>query len=280
MLKLSSFIVLAFTLFYANHSPAQRLVTAGGSLTEMVYALNAQAQLVAVDDTSHYPSAARNLPNIGYYRALNVEGLLSVNPEKLLLLQGAGPQNVIDQLSALGINLQIINQPKTLNGLFLTIEQVANATHTKSAGKQLINQVRTDVQRVTSLLALQHKSAVFLMSAGERGLVAAGKNTTPQLIFDQLGVTNPFASVNSFKAVSAEVLAAQNPDIILLASHTTRNSSTAQLCRDPQLSLWVKSRGCKLFKVDSLKFIGLTPRLPEALHETYNLLATSSTKRQ
>jgi len=276
MLKLSSFIVLAFSLFYSSYISAQRLVTAGGSLTEIVYALDVQAQLVAVDDSSHYPGEARNLPNIGYYRALNVEGVLSVTPEKLLLLQGAGPQGVIDQLRSLGVNMQLVNNPKTLNGLFLTIEQVANATQKEDAGKKLINKVRTGVQQVTSLPALKNKTAVFLMSAGERGLVAAGKNTTPQLIFEQLGVTNPFASVNSFKPVSAETLAASNPDIILLASHTSRNSTTAQLCADQQLVLWAKTRGCKLYKVDSLKFIGLTPRLPEALQETYDLLNATS----
>lgn len=276
MLKLSSFIVLAFSLIYSSYLSAQRLVTAGGSLTEIVYALDAQAQLVAVDDSSHYPGEARNLPNIGYYRALNVEGVLSVTPEKLLLLQGAGPQGVIDQLQSLGVNMQLINNPKTLNGLFLTIEQVANATQKEAAGKALINKARAGVQQITSLPALKNKTAVFLMSAGERGLVAAGKNTTPQLIFEHLGVANPFASVNSFKPVSAETIAASNPDIILLASHTSRNSTTTQLCADQQLALWAKTRGCKLYKVDSLKFIGLTPRLPEALQETYDLLNAAS----
>ena len=269
------FIFICCCLGFAN-AQAQGLVTAGGSLTEIVYALGAEDQLVGVDDSSHYPSQARNLPNVGYYRALNVEGLLSVAPKKLLLLQGAGPQNVLTQLGTLGVDLEIINHPKTLPGLSLTIAQVAKATQRETQGQALIAQVRRAVEQITSRAPLRNKSAVFLMSAGERGLIAAGSNTTPQLIFDQLGVSNPFAAINSFKAVSAETLAASDPDIILLASHTSQNSSSAQLCQDPQLVLWASSAGCQLHKVDSLKFIGLTPRLPEALKETYDLLQATS----
>lgn len=251
---------------------AERLVTAGGSLTEIVYALDSQERLVAVDSSSHFPVEARKLPQIGYYRALNVEGVLSVKPDTLLLLNGAGPQNVVAQLKGLGLNITMVDNPKTVRGLIDTINQVAEVIDRKEAGKLLAKNVRGKIDSILASSKLNGKTAVFLMSAGERGLVAAGQNTTPQLIFDELQIDNPFDEVKSFKPVSAEAIASAMPDIILLASHTSRGTTVEALCEDPQLVLWSTKMGCRLHKIDSLKFIGLTPRLPEAMQETHDLL--------
>ena len=264
-------ILLASVLFSAAVN-AERLVSAGGSLTEIIYALGAEQNLVGVDSSSQYPSAALALPDIGYYRALNVEGVLSVEPEKLLLLEGSGPQTVLSQLEALGVKATVINNPKSIDGLFTTIAQVAKATNRLEQGKTLIAGIQEQLAQVSRLPALRDKTAVFLMSAGDRGLVAAGQNTTPQLIFDHLNVVNPFAELQGFKIVSPEVMATHGPDIILLASHTSRDLTESTLCEAPQLALWASEKGCKLYKVDSLQFIGLTPRLADAIAQTHELL--------
>ncbi|MDM7861136.1 ABC transporter substrate-binding protein [Alteromonas sp. ASW11-36] len=263
-------ILVALNLsVFAN---AERLVSAGGSLTEIVFALGAGNQLVGVDSSSHYPVQARALPDIGYYRALNVEGILSVQPQQLLVLNGTGPQAVLNQLDSLGLKTTVINNPKSLTGLYTTIQQVAEVTDKQAQGEQLITQIQAELAALQQLTSVAGKSVVFLLSAGERGLVAAGSDTMPQLIFEQLDLRNPFVSLSGFKTVSAEILAAENPDIILLASHTSTDTSVELLCQEPQLALWADSRGCQLHKVDSLLFMGLTPRVPQAIAHTHELL--------
>src|SRR5690606_22723330 len=69
-------------------SDTSRLVSIGGSLTEIVYELGVEGLLVARDQTALYPAAARELPDVGYARALAPEGVLSVNPTALLVLEG------------------------------------------------------------------------------------------------------------------------------------------------------------------------------------------------
>ena len=61
-----------------------RTIVAGGSLTEIVYFLNEQQRLVAVDITSNYPEIATTLPSIGYVRTLSTEGVLSLDPNLIL----------------------------------------------------------------------------------------------------------------------------------------------------------------------------------------------------
>src|SRR3954462_7652127 len=80
-----------------------RLVSIGGSLTEIIYALGEEKRLVARDQTATYPEAALALPDVGYMRALAPEGVLSVTPTALLVIESSGPPEALDVLSHAGV---------------------------------------------------------------------------------------------------------------------------------------------------------------------------------
>src|SRR5258705_12806627 len=66
-----------------------RIVSIGGAITEILYALGFEDRLAGVDATSLYPPAGlRDKPNVGYMRPLSAEGGLGLNPS--LVLAGAG----------------------------------------------------------------------------------------------------------------------------------------------------------------------------------------------
>ncbi|MBC8653116.1 ABC transporter substrate-binding protein, partial [Providencia vermicola] len=69
----------------------ERIVTLGGDVTEIVYALGAEQQLVARDSTSLHPEQATKLPDVGYMRMLNAEGVLSMRPTLVLASELAKP---------------------------------------------------------------------------------------------------------------------------------------------------------------------------------------------
>ena len=88
-------LLLAGAALPASAGPAQRIVSVGGSVTEIVYALGQQDRLVARDSTSTYPEAAQKLPDVGYVRRLSPEGLLSVDPDLIIVEDGAGPPEAV-----------------------------------------------------------------------------------------------------------------------------------------------------------------------------------------
>ena len=59
-------LLIVFPLL--SHAAVERLVTLGGDVTEIVYALGAEQSLVARDSTSTWPVAAQKLPDVGYLR--------------------------------------------------------------------------------------------------------------------------------------------------------------------------------------------------------------------
>lgn len=264
-------LVCSTTFSLATNQP--RLVVGGGSLTEIIYALGAQDLIVGRDASSTFPAHTQTIPDVGYYRTLNVEGLLSVKPTHLILLEGAGPSSVVEQVDSLGIKVTTIKNTKTVKGLLSSIETIAEIVNKPEKGQALVKDIVQQIDAVKNKSTSDVSKAVFLMSAGERGLMAAGKNTTPQLIFDLLNIDNPYIELEGFKTISAESLAANPPSIIFIASHTTRGTDVVDLCASNQLRLWAETQGCNLIKVDSLKYLGLTPRLPEALKETLDKIS-------
>src|SRR3546814_19986504 len=86
--------ILAMLLAGACVAPAcaqqaQRVVSLGGTVTEIVYDLGEGDRLVADDLSSLYPKEATLLPRVGYYRAVPLEGVLSMRPD-LVLASGLG----------------------------------------------------------------------------------------------------------------------------------------------------------------------------------------------
>ena len=74
-----------------------RVVAAGGSIAEMLFALEAEHLLVAVDSTASYLPRAAALPSIGYVRNLSAEGILTLAPTVIIGEHDMGPSAVIDQ---------------------------------------------------------------------------------------------------------------------------------------------------------------------------------------
>lgn len=68
-------VLMAFLPLTAQAAPEEKVVALGGDVTEIVFALGAQSSLVARDSTSQWPAAATALPDVGYLRQLNAEGI-------------------------------------------------------------------------------------------------------------------------------------------------------------------------------------------------------------
>ncbi|MBT1450593.1 ABC transporter substrate-binding protein [Glaciecola sp. XM2] len=260
-------IVIAAGLLFVSHSQASanqdmRIVSAGGSVTEILFALGMGSNIVASDTSSAYPEAASALPKIGYYRQLSTEGVLKMLPTHIFAIKGAGPEAVLQQLEALGVNVFYFEQERSEQGLYTLISNIGQRVGRTTEADALNAQIRN---QISALPKVEHNvSPIFLMSANERGLMAAGSNTVPDLLLDVLSLENPFASLDGFKPISSESLLASGANLIFLPEHQTRGLGTDAICKTPALSSWASLHGCNIQVVDSLLFLGLTPRLPSA----------------
>jgi iron complex transport system substrate-binding protein len=132
---------------------APRIVSIGGPVTEIVYALGADKDLVGVDTSSIYPEAATKLPQVGYQRMLSAEGVLALHPTLILASADAGPPPVVDQLKQSGVTWITIPAENSVDGARAKIEAVAHALHRDDQGKVLVQHLKDEVAKAQTLAA-------------------------------------------------------------------------------------------------------------------------------
>lgn len=260
-------LILVLLAGLAKAETPMRIVSSGGSITEIIYALGKDKLIVATDSTSMYPYAASGLPKLGYFRQLSTEGVLSFQPSHLIGAQATGPNTLAKQLEAAGVSVSILGEQRDFAGLKQLIHQVAVLVDAEKEAKVLVDDIEQQVKQVKAKHGLSRPiKALFVLSDSERGLTVAGNNTVPQALFNDAGLHNVAAEMVDYKVMDNESILAANPDLIFVASHRVKSPEALQLlCQHPALKMTSAGINCSPVLMESSNALGLSPRYPEAL---------------
>ena len=213
-------------LFYSSVSLAEsaqpRIISAGNAVTELIYALGAEQQLIAVDVTSHLPNES-TLSKVGYHRQLSAEGLIALNPTHLVGSNEMGPDSTLILLKQVGITVHVVNTEATIDGLLQRVDQLAEITQTQQNSRALKESIKKSVAQLTRhqpSVSMQ-KKVLFLMIHEGRPANVAGKATSADEIIRLAGAINPAAkALTSYKPLAMESLVAMQPDVILVSQRS------------------------------------------------------------
>jgi iron complex transport system substrate-binding protein len=268
---------------------ASRLIVIGGALTEIVYALGAQASLVAVDTTSQYPpDALKRLRNVGYMRALSAEGVLSLKPTLILAEGDAGPPAALAQLRNAGAPLVLLRKSPTPEGVVYKIHAVARVVGKDAEGEKLASAFSADMAALAAAVAkVERRPKVVLLLNASRGLLAAGQDTAADHMITLAGGINAIQGYTGYKPLSGEAVIAGKPDVILATEHgLAQIGGATRLLERPELAETPAGREKRVVGLDALLVLGFGPRTPigvrflaEKLHPGLALPALSSAAR-
>lgn len=256
----------------AQNLEPQRIISAGGSITEILFALDLQDKLVAVDSTSLFPPAVHQLPKVGYFRSLGAEGLMSLNPDLIITAKGAGPDAVLKQVQQLGVEVKSYEESVyTLPAWKQLITNIGNDHDRSTQAEQLIERVSQNLNSHLSNKAARPINAIALLSIGQRGPVVAGKNTVPNLLFELTGINNLAADIEGYKPFSNELLAQQKLDLVLIPSHVIAGlGGKESVCENETLKLAMGAE-CKVHIMDALLLMGFGSRIDQAAAQIMEL---------
>jgi iron complex transport system substrate-binding protein len=255
-----------------------RVVSIGGGITEIVYALGAQNLLVGVDTTSTFPAAAAKLPSVGYARQLSAEGILALTPSLVLATGDAGPPAVLQQLRGSGIALQTLDADHRFEGLITRIQAVGKATGHAAAAQALAAKTTRDWSQVQHEVATatQRPRVLFLMGFDTARMMVAGQGTAAQAMLDYAGAHNAAQGYSGYKPLTPEALIAARPDVLL----TTRQAldaggGAAGLLRQPGMAPTPAGKARRVIALDTMFLLGFGPRLPLAAQTLHRDLVAS-----
>ncbi|HWP47903.1 MAG TPA: hemin ABC transporter substrate-binding protein [Candidatus Limnocylindrales bacterium] len=253
-----------------------RIVTIGGSITEIVYALGQGSNLVGVDTSSIYPESTTHLPKVGYQRALSAEGILSLRPSLILATPEAGPLTVIAQLKASGIPVLVLPVEYSVEGARNKIRYVAKVLGVEAKGEELIRSIDQDlrvVEQQAALIRSKPPKVLFIYARGQGTLLVSGRGTAADGMIKLARGINAITDYEGFKPLTAEAAIVAAPDVLLLPSRGLESIGGVDgLFRLPGLSLTPAGKNRRFIAMDDLYLLGFGPRVGRAIQELMVLL--------
>ena len=245
---------------------SERWVVLGGDIAETLTALDADINVIARDDTVVYPAAMAELPSVGYLRQLSAESVLSVNPDRVLAAGSAGPQEVLEQLAAVGVSIATINAPPKLEAIDEKVRAIGQLTDRIEEGDALADELTAKLGQLARLPALPATRAMFIMQHSGLTPRAAGSDTAAHSALEAVGLTNAFAEMQGYHSVGAEALARQAPEVVIIAERgLAAIGGEAALWQLPGIALTPAGRHRHLITIDDQALLGFGPRTPDQL---------------
>jgi len=255
-----------------------RITSAGGSITEIIYFLEQESKLIAVDITSNFPASARELPSIGYVRQLSAEGVLSLDPTLIIGENDMGPPSVIEQIKRTNVEIKILPEIHSASGIINKIECVAkmigmNDNEIDFYNNKLIEQI-AELNAITS--KVDSKKIIYILSMQSGSPLIAGSNTSGDGLISLAGGINPLSSFEGWKPVGTESIIQAEPELILISERGLNGFGTIEeLKRHPALYLTPAAQNDNIIALDGMASLGFGPRTIDiALQLAKNLNAS------
>lgn len=246
-----------------------RLVAIGGSVTEIVYALGGEKLLIARDQTSTFPQQANALKDVGYLRRLAPEGVLSVNPSGILMIEGSGPKETLDVLSKASVPIITVPESYSRDGILKKIEVIGAALGLQDKASQLADATAKDLDAAAQQIGTHKtpKRVLFVLSAPGGRLMVAGTGTAADSIIKLAGAVNVIDAFAGYKQLTDEAAEQAAPDVILTMGNGQPSASEDQLLGNAAIRLTPAAKNKAIIRMDGAFLLGFGPRTGAAIRE-------------
>lgn len=256
---------------------AQRIISLAGEVTEVIFALGAEDQLVAVDATSNFPAAANDLPNVGYHGRLSAEALLAFEPTLVIANNQAGPPEVLAQLEGAGVQVVHIGSDLSLDTPVENVRFIAGLIGEKEQGEKLADELSTKIAAVAARGAeLEPKPRVLFLYLGARSMqFAGGADTASNVMIEAAGGIDVGKEVGFVGNVpfTPEAIVTAAPDVIIVTERgIAAVGSVDEVLKIPGVSETPAAKAGNVIVFEDLYFLGLGLRSGDALAELVDYL--------
>lgn len=204
----------------AKQSIPQRIVSLSPASTEILFAVGAENQIVAVSDFSDYPPQAQNLPKVGGFdgKTLSLEKILSFNPD-FVYLTNVMHNHLIPHFESLNIDYYL-SDANSFEQVKNEILQIAKITGHPSNGENLVKEIDSAINKINSQNQLLQKPTVY-WEVWNSPFMSVGNSSFINDLINTAGGINIFQEIaQAYPTVSEETIVAKNPQIIIIPQNS------------------------------------------------------------
>ena len=196
---------------------AERIVSLSATATEMLYALGAEDQIVAVDNFSNYPQAAADFATKIDAFEPSVEAIAELDPTVVLLTYDPGDLQA--QLEKLGIKVWIGAAAATLDDSYAQITELGDLTAKADEASALVESMKSEIESTITSMELPDAPVSYYYELDNTFYSLTSNTFIGQLMsrFMLQNIADTAESGNDYPQLSAESIVSSNPQMIFLA---------------------------------------------------------------
>ena len=208
----------------------QRIVSLSPTTTEMLFAVDAGPQVVAVDDQSNYPAGAPKTDLSGFKP--NAEAVAAKNPDLVVLTDDI--DKIVDQLTKLKIPVFRVAAAKQLDDVYTEIGQLGTLTGHADEATALTERMKADIDKTVKGVPQRTEPLRYYYELDPTFYSVTSK-TFIGSIFGLFGMKNVAdaadadGSKGGYPQLSQEALLKADPDMIFLADSKCCKQSPASV---------------------------------------------------
>lgn len=246
---------------------AERIVCIAKQINEIIFELGAQQDIVAVDYSSTFPPEIKELPTVGYHRALSAEGIISMEPTLIIHDNNVGPEHVIQQLEDLNIPMKTFRQTPNLDSTKLLIKELGAYFNKEHEADSLITkldrEMATALEQAKTYTDTPRVAMIHYGRAQNVYLVVGDKSNAAQMVA-WAGGNYCIQTDRGMGPLPAEALAKANPDVILLTDFGyDRLGSMDKVKNLPGVAVTNAAKNNHIYRVEEHDLIYFGPRTGE-----------------
>ncbi|HVM10916.1 MAG TPA: ABC transporter substrate-binding protein [Actinomycetota bacterium] len=209
----------------------ERIVSMSATATEMLFAVDAGEQVVAVDSTSNFPPEAPTTDLSAFEP--NPEAVAELDPD--LVIVSDDINEIIASLEALEIS--VIHQPAaaTLEDTYAQIEQIGAATGNVPEAADLVASMRSEIERLSASVPAFEEPPTYYHELDQTFFSVTSETFIGQ-IYALAGLENiadGAADSGPYPQLSAEFIVDADPDLIFLADTKCCGMTVEKAARRP-----------------------------------------------
>ncbi len=209
------------------------IISLSPTATEMLYAIGAGDQVLAVDDFSNYPvEAAEKMQGLSGFEP-NVEAIAGLEPD-LVVTDGTNP-DLLAQLDSLGIAHWEGFAATSFDDVYAQIEQLGAATGHTAEAAGLVGRMQTEVDAVRAGLPTLDEPLTYFHEL-DPTYFSVTSSTFIGAVYGELGLVNiadEAGSDSPYPQLNAEYIIDADPDLIFLACTLYCGTTAASVAERP-----------------------------------------------
>ncbi|MBN2568750.1 MAG: cobalamin-binding protein [Deltaproteobacteria bacterium] len=242
-----------------------RIVSLAPDITETLFALGLENEVVGVTLFSNYPEAAAKKPKVGSFVNLSIENIVALSPDLVIATANGNRKKTILKLEEMGIPVYV-TYPKDFDDIFRMIVNIGRITGREDVAKNLVESLLQKVDKISSMTGTKKPKVLFQI--GIDPIVSVGRDTIHNRLITLAGGINILEDVEiEYPRVSMEKVIIKRPEIIVISSMRRGGEFIRE--RD-RWNLWKDIpavRSGRVHIIDSDLTDHFSPRIVEGLEE-------------